>query len=70
MEQSEDRVLVLIERMSHKLEDLETKIDEIMLAIVPEEELTEEERDIIRRGREEIKRGEYKTLEDVSDIFE
>jgi len=70
MEQSEDRVLVLIERMSHKLEELETKIDEIMLAVVPEEEPTEEERDIVRRGREEIKRGEYKTLEDVSDIFE
>ena len=46
------------------------KIDEIMLAVVPGEEATEEENDIVKKGREEIKKGEYKTFEDVSDIFE
>ena len=38
------------------------KIDEIMLAVVPGEEATEEENDIVKKGREEIKKESIRHL--------
>ena len=55
----------VIERLYRKLDEIEVKIDEIRLALIPEEEATEEEMEIIRKGREEIERGEYVKLEDA-----
>ena len=55
----------IMERLYRKLDEIEVKIDEIRLALIPEEEATEEEMKIIRKGREEIKRGEYVKLEDA-----
>ena len=48
-----------------KLEEIEKKVDEIKLALIPEEEATEEDLEIIRKGREEFKKGEYVELNDV-----
>ena len=61
---------VLMEHVYQKLGEIESKIDEIMLAVVPEEEPTDEERRIIENGRKEIGEGKYARLENVRDIFE
>ena len=55
----------IIERLYRKLDEIEVKIDEIRLALIPEEEPTEEEMEIIKKGREEIEKGEYMKLEDA-----
>ena len=60
----------IMERLYWKLDEIEVKIDEIRLALIPEEEPTEEEMEIIRKGREEIEKGEYMKLEDALKLLE
>ena len=55
----------ILEKMYEKLENLEKKVEEIRMALIPEEEATKEELELIRKAREEIKRGEYVSLEDA-----
>ena len=55
----------LLREMYEKLMDLERKVDEIRMALIPEEEPTEDEMEAIKRAREEIKKGEYVTLEEA-----
>jgi len=59
-----------IERLYKKLDEIEDKIEEIRLALIPEEEPTEEELKIIKEGREEIKKGQYVKLEDALEILD
>ena len=59
-----------IERLYKKLDEIEDKIEEIRLALIPEEEPTEEELKIIKEGREEIKKGQYVKLEDALRILD
>ncbi len=66
----EGELKVMIEQVYQKLGEIESKIDEMMLAVVPEEEPTQEERELIAKGRYEIKDGKYARLEDVRDLFE
>ena len=55
----------LLQEMYEKLTNLEKKVDEIRMALIPEEEATEEELRMIRKARDEIKKGEYVTLEEA-----
>ncbi len=55
----------LLREMYEKLMDLERKVDEIRMALIPEEEPTEDEMEAIKRAREEKKKGEYVTLEEA-----
>ena len=59
-----------IERLYKKLDEIEDKIEEIRLALIPEEEPTEEELKIIKESREEIKKGQYVKLEDALEILD
>ncbi|EDY36536.1 hypothetical protein ABOONEI_526 [Aciduliprofundum boonei T469] len=59
-----------IERLYKKLDEIEDKIEEIRLALIPEEEPTEEELKIIKEGREEINKGQYVKLEDALEILD
>jgi len=59
-----------IERLYKKLDEIEDKIEEIRLALIPEEEPTEEELKIIKEGRGEIKKGRYVKLEDALEILD
>ncbi len=52
----------LLQEMYEKLTNLEKKVDEIRMALIPEEEATEEELRMIRKARDEIKKGESDTL--------
>ena len=60
----------IIEQLYRKLDEIELKIDEIRLALIPDEEPTDEEKEMIKRGREEIEKGEYAKLEDVLDVLD
>ncbi len=59
-----------IERLYKKLDEIEDKIEEIRLALIPEEEPTEEDLKIIKEGREEINKGQYVKLEDALRILD
>ncbi len=54
-----------LQKVYEKLSELERKVDEIRMALIPYEEPTEEELESIRKAREEIKRGDYVSLEDA-----
>ena len=55
----------LLRDMYEKLMNLEKKVDEIRMALISEEEPTEEELRLIKEAKEGIKKGEYVSLEDA-----
>ncbi len=55
---------VLIREIYRKIEKIEREIDEIRLALIPEEEADENEKELIKKGREEIKEGKFVELDE------